>query len=658
MRTEGIGTAAEQVWRTALAVSLATAACSPTGSVNPGAEVEDAASLGPDVTASAAVDATSFANDVSTDTTFSDGASGGPPDPADSQGGEIEASPTDSGQAANPQDSGLAWTGACADCYSVTGCGSDAALGFACPGGCTTAPPIVAGGCTDSILVPWNGQADSSATVLWCCPSDPGGPPPNAGPPDGGLPDAEPIDSGTLDAAASDAGPEACVPLVSCPSGDNCGTVPNGCGGTVSCGSGCLTPETCGGGGAPNVCGCTPACQGNNCGDDGCGGSCGTCSAPQVCGVGLCTKPALEVVAGEYFSCALVDDGTVECWGYNGDGELGTGSTTNSMTPVSVSGLSGVTAITANQDHTCALLLGGTIDCWGADEEGDLGVTYVSTSSDSPVAVSAISGATAIAAGFSHTCAVVAGGVVQCWGENAQGQLGNGTTANSMTPGVAVLGVAGTGAQYLTGVIAIAAGYFHTCALLSGGSVACWGAGAAGELGNGGGSDSSVPLAVSGLTGVTAITAGQNYSCALLSSGTVECWGYNGDGELGSATTGLGGSSTPVPVTGLTGVTSIAAGYDHTCAVLSNGTAACWGASSYGALGNGTANSSTTPVGVSSISSATGIAVGFSHTCAVLSSGAIECWGDNANGGLGNGTQSPCTGDSTPCSLTPVPVSL
>jgi len=283
---------------------------------------------------------------------------------------DAEASPDDSASADTSTeaavDAAAAWTGACTSCYSAAGCEAGRRPGFVCSADCTTAPPINAGGCTDAIVTPYDAQTGASATLLWCCPSDPGGPPPNAGPPDRGSTDAE--SAAISNAGTSDAGSEGCAALTSCPTGDNCDSVPNGCGGAIDCGATCVAPETCGGGGSANVCGCTPMCSGKNCGDDGCGSSCGTCGATQICGVGLCTKPGLNVVAGQDFSCALLADGTVECWGYNGDGELGTGSTGSSPTPAAVPSLSGVSAITANQDHTCVLLSGGTIDCWGAAE--------------------------------------------------------------------------------------------------------------------------------------------------------------------------------------------------------------------------------------------------------------------------------------------------
>jgi alpha-tubulin suppressor-like RCC1 family protein len=301
------------------------------------------------------------------------------------------------------------------------------------------------------------------------------------------------------------------------------------------------------------------------------------------------------IAAGGSHICALTTGGGVKCWGDNWRGQLGDGTTTSSNMPVDVSGLtSGVSAIAAGSSHTCALTSGGGVKCWGNNGSGQLG-NGTTTQSMVPVDVSGLtSGVSAIAAGSSHTCAVTTVGGAKCWGNNWSGQLGDGTTTQSTTP-VDVSGLT-------SGVSTIAAGSSHTCVLTSGDGVKCWGSNYSGQLGNGTTTNSSVPVDVSGLTsGVSAIAAGSQHTCALASSGGVKCWGDNWCGQLGDGT--RTDRLTPVNVSGLTsGVSAIAAGYYHTCALTTGGGIKCWGDNIYGQLGIGEFGYSTTPVNVVDVS--------------------------------------------------------
>ena len=342
---------------------------------------------------------------------------------------------------------------------------------------------------------------------------------------------------------------------------------------------------------------------------------------------GITTATAISAGFFDY-TCAILAGGSARCWGANDDGQLGDGTTTSRLTPVTVSGITTATAISAGGRHTCARLSSGAVECWGANRSGQLGdgtTGYTTT----PVAVSGITTASAISAGVGHTCAILSGGTVRCWGYNGSGELGDGTTTDRPTP-VTVSGI--------TTAIAIATDDLYTCALLSGGSVRCWGTNWSGQLGNGTTDWSPTPVTVSGMTTATAITAGFAHTCAILSGGAVKCWGYNGSGQLGDGTTT--DRLTPVTVSGITTATAISAGSEHTCAILSGGAVKCWGANRSGQLGNGTSdeNPHPTPVTVSGTATATAISAGSEHTCAILSGGAVKCWGANRSGQLGNGT--------------------
>ncbi len=203
-----------------------------------------------------------------------------------------------------------------------------------------------------------------------------------------------------------------------------------------------------------------------------------------------------------------------------------------------------------------------------------------------------------MAAGGAHTCALRNDGTVYCWGDNWEGQLGDGTTALSRPTPVAVAG--------LTGATALAAGGSHTCALQSDGTVACWGDNYYGQLGDGTTTSRPTPVAVAGLSGATALAVGGSHTCALRNDGTVACWGANYYGQLGDGT--FTDRLTPTAVAGLSGATAIAARGSHTCALLADGTARCWGNNEYGQLGDGTARGAR-PFPAPVVDPATGAAV-------------------------------------------------
>ncbi len=400
----------------------------------------------------------------------------------------------------------------------------------------------------------------------------------------------------------------------------------------------------------------------------------------------------IAIVAGGQHKCAVTVGGGVSCWGYNGYGQAG-GAWYVTETPTAVHGMArGAVALAAGEGHTCALMIGGGIKCWGWNQYGQLGVG-VTALFPNPVDVIYLPSeatATAVAAGGGHTCALMAGGGVKCWGASDWGQLG----AAGLTGGVQAIsaggahtciivettessvggaaqccgnysaGQVGNGEVWAphhwlvdspenvigltSGVTAITAGSLHTCALIQaaeadpalGGGVKCWGDNGGGKLGDGTEEIlQAIPVGVIGLaSGVSAIVAGGDHTCALMTAGGIKCWGRNIEGQVGDGTTAA--RPTPKDVMGLPDeVTAVAAGGRHTCALTVSGGALCWGANNRGQLGNGTTVTATLPVQVLDLTSGvTAITAGMDHTCALIDDGSVKCWGANDRGQLGDGT--------------------
>ena len=256
---------------------------------------------------------------------------------------------------------------------------------------------------------------------------------------------------------------------------------------------------------------------------------------------------AVDVEVGESYSCALLSDGAVKCWGVNGFGNLGNNSTINSNVPVNVNNVSNATGISAGGTHTCVVLSDGGVKCWGSGNDGALG-NGATDYQPEPVSVTGITTATAVSAGDEHSCALLSNGTIQCWGRNIFGGLGDDTTDSTTAPGNIVSGI--------SDATAIASGGAFACALLSDGAVKCWGGNRFGSLGNGTTDNSLTPVPVSGITNAIAIEAGgfrvtssvKGHACAILSDGSMECWGQNNYGCLGDGTTS--NASSPVPVSG------------------------------------------------------------------------------------------------------------
>ena len=294
-------------------------------------------------------------------------------------------------------------------------------------------------------------------------------------------------------------------------------------------------------------------------------------------------RTATALALGSYHSCAILDDGSAMCWGRNIYGHLGDGTNTDSNTPVAVGLPAGrtATALALGSWHSCAILDDGSVHCWGYNGYAQLG-DGATTDSSTPVAVSLPAGrtATALALGNSHSCAILDDGSVHCWGYNGYGQLGDGTTTDSNIP-VAVNLPAGRTAT------ALAVGRYHSCAILDNDAVSCWGLGNYGQLGNGQTFDYANPT-YSNIVNVKPImiTSGGDSNCVLLDNGTAMCWASNGNGQFGDGTNN--NQLSPVLIDHSFEFVDVVTGEYHSCAIIDDGSAMCWGYNYYGQLGDGT----------------------------------------------------------------------
>jgi len=377
----------------------------------------------------------------------------------------------------------------------------------------------------------------------------------------------------------------------------------------------------------------------------------------------LLTSGVISVASADSHSLALMRDGTVWAWGSNVSGQLGDGTNSSSDLPVQASKFTEAIAIAAGGsttsqivvssmnsrgdggvasqghsttvDHSLALKKDGTVWAWGDNANGELG-NGTTNSSNVPIQVKDLTGVAAISAGDpSFSVALKKDGTVWAWGDNESGQLGNGTTNRSNTP-VQVKG--------LTGVTQISAGGYSFClALKNDGTVWAWGWGLNGELGNGTNSSSLNPVRVKRLTGVAAVAAGGNHNLALMQDGTVWAWGAP---SFGSSQGTLGNgednerSNIPVQVRQLQGIVAIAANGENSLVLTKDGTVWAWGDNISGQLGDGTANSSNKPVQVRNLAGVTSIASGPASGFAQTKDGAVWVWGDNSTGRLANAVAS------------------
>jgi len=347
-------------------------------------------------------------------------------------------------------------------------------------------------------------------------------------------------------------------------------------------------------------------------------------------------------------SLGILTTGVAYAWGGNLHGQLGDGTTTTRLTPVRVCGGLTFTAISAGAIHSLGITSSGVAYAWGSNRRGQLG-DGTTTDRNTPVQVcggltfTAISAAGRLTEPINiphHSLGITSTGVAYAWGDNLEGQLGDGTTTSRQTPVQVCGGLTFT---------AISAGSIHSLGITSTGAAYGWGFNFFGNLGDGTSTTRLTPVQVCGGLTFTTISAGDSYSLGITSTGVAYSWGFNGDGRGGDGTTTFA-RSTPVQVCGGLTFTAISAGGAHSLGITSAGVAYGWGFNGNGRLGDGTETQRLTPVQVCGGLTFTAISAGAAHSLGITSTGVAYAWGFNGDGRLGDGTDTQ--------RLTPVQICL
>jgi len=336
---------------------------------------------------------------------------------------------------------------------------------------------------------------------------------------------------------------------------------------------------------------------------------------------------ALQVSGSGFHTCVALYSGKVRCWGENSDSQLGV----DNASPIFAKGITSAVFVRTSSNHSCAGLHDGRVFCWGSNRWNEISDDVVATI-NTPTEVADLAGATDVELTLGVTCGNLANNVLHCRGD--------------------VTNAIRSASGFDSNVIAAGPGPSHACVVRSDGTVSCYGnplditSYASGQLGNGTNLPPTLGPTTANVTNVAKVAVGEYHTCALIQGGTVQCWGLNDQGQAGDAANS-GAQWSPVAVTINGTVIQLAVGGNHNCALLDTGSVFCWGSNDSGQLGiDSDADFSVTPTPVVDIANAISISAGESHSCAVLSNGRAMCWGENGDGQLG------VTGASKPAPVT------
>lgn len=343
-----------------------------------------------------------------------------------------------------------------------------------------------------------------------------------------------------------------------------------------------------------------------------------------------------SISAGSYHTCITLEGGHAECWGNNTFGQIGDDSKAppHRAEPTPVAQLSGVKKVVAGAQHSCALLEAGTVRCWGEGKAGQLARGPDLTPSYVPKDVIGVERAIDLDAGYNFNCALHENKQISCWGSDGEGQLGNNLLpSDPRNPPTLVDGI--------DNAVGVVAGGSHACAILEDGTAKCWGWNAYGQIGsnNPDAVTRSTPDLVIGLDRIVKLSAGLHNTCAILADGTLWCWGYGDSAALGGGRRS-DSAYVPVKVPGLSDVQDVSVGEYHVCAILPEGKVRCWGADDWGQVGDAANTGERYAEGPREVLpgfAAVELALGGFHSCARGISGEIACWGHNEFGSVGSG---------------------
>ena len=355
------------------------------------------------------------------------------------------------------------------------------------------------------------------------------------------------------------------------------------------------------------------------------------CETGKSCLAGVCSKRwAIDIAIGFQHSCVVGTDGLGRCWGDPFRGKTGNGGINPAIGKISeVVKVSDFAGITAGYAHTCGWTTDHNAWCWGDTSMGELGIGTTGYGTNAaPLLVVGAPDTRRMVAQSRMTCAIDGKGALRCWGQNQWKAIQKDGGSSVSSP--VLLSAFGA-------VTDVAPGQRHVCALSTKGTVACAGDNTSGQLGLAQGLKSlpDAPVTIPGLSGVTAVTSGDFHTCAIIAGGKMVCWGEGSDGQLGNGT--KSGSYGPSPVFGLDKVVDVCGGAKHTCAVREDGTAWCWGDNVYGQLGQGHQFAAVAPAKAKSLSDVIRVDCGVYHSCFLLKTGEVRCAGYNSYGQIGLG---------------------